>query len=470
MDHQPITNVHYGDLLKGLMTVTLAALAAVLVVQFIFPYIRERPRDLEIVQIDEKIAPFFDTVLSSEDLASRHGKLHDPVTIIRGKQLLPEVIGRFNRFGPHDVLGFRNTSVPNIADVVTIGDSHTYSYNVPHADSWPVLLEQELQKGPVYNMSLGGWGPLQYLAAFKKAIAFQPQVVIIGIYSGNDAIDAFRFAYASDYWKDYRVDPDIKLEDVPPIQFPPPENEWWTLRAKDGFEMAFTPRYRHLTNLRDDHSVRVGYAITQKVAEEILSLSAKYGVRTYITALPSKELAYARRVRASEPASGTAPMPDTYDRLVEDETQNVRELQALVESHTPGAYLDLLNPLQEAALTHDGLYSRDRDGHPTAAGHRVIATHVSSAISSQLATLADGIYRSRPRSGREALYEVEGGTCRYLESEEDLVSHGHSPEEVQDIPFRMIQSCRRTVADHPADLRYVSTEAIDAIPQLEIPE
>lgn len=470
MENRLMVNTHLGDLLKGLISVGLSALAAVLVVQYVLPYIKERPYDLQIVQLDEKVGPFYDMVLNPTDLASRHGKLHDPVTIDRGKPLLPEVVGRFNRFGPHDVLGFRNRSVPNVADVVTIGDSHTYSYNVPLSDSWPVRLDQQLRKGPVYNMSLGGWGPLQYLAAYKKALAFQPHVVIVAIYSGNDAIDAFTIAYASDYWKEFRVDPALKLEDLPEIQFPPPEEEWWVFHAKDGLEMAFTPRYRHLTNRREDHAVMVGYQITQKAVKEILSLGAEYGVKTLITALPSKELAYAKRVKSSALASDADPVPDAFERLVEDETRNVEELKALVEAHTTGAYLDLLNPIQQAAMTQDQLYSTDRDGHPTVVGHRVIAEIVSKQIASRIPALEDGIYRSRPRSGREAMYEVQGSTCRYIESEEELSSRGHALKEVRELPFRLIQSCERTIADKPADLDYLSSDAIDAIPQLEIPK
>src|SRR5215472_7496440 len=62
----------------------------------------------------------------------------------------------------HDSWGYRNKLVPTSADIVTIGDSQTYGISATAADSWPAKLHQLIHKD-VYNLSLGGYGPLEYL-------------------------------------------------------------------------------------------------------------------------------------------------------------------------------------------------------------------------------------------------------------------------------------------------------------------
>ena len=60
-----------------------------------------------------------------------------------------------------DVNGFRNAEVPQEVDIVTIGDSHTQGFNVTSDQSWPGQLARQLNQS-VYNMGVGGYGPLQY--------------------------------------------------------------------------------------------------------------------------------------------------------------------------------------------------------------------------------------------------------------------------------------------------------------------
>src|SRR5262249_21309281 len=62
----------------------------------------------------------------------------------------------------HDGLGYRNIVVPERADIVAIGDSQTYGVGAPRDSSWPYQLSQLLGEN-VYNMAVGGYGPLQYL-------------------------------------------------------------------------------------------------------------------------------------------------------------------------------------------------------------------------------------------------------------------------------------------------------------------
>src|SRR5262245_27437148 len=89
------------------------------------------------------------------------------------------------QFPGHDANGFRNTAVPDTADIIAIGDSHTYGTSVASNQAWPRVLER-LTSCRVYSMALGGYGPLQYLALARRAVQFKPRVLLVGIYFGND--------------------------------------------------------------------------------------------------------------------------------------------------------------------------------------------------------------------------------------------------------------------------------------------
>ncbi len=98
------------------------------------------------------------------------------------------------RYPGHDDNGFRNPGVPTSAFAVALGDSHTYGSGVQSEQAWPRVLA-ELSGRSVYNMGLGGYGPVHSLLLWEEALAFQPEVVIEAIYAGNDLHDAFSLVY-----------------------------------------------------------------------------------------------------------------------------------------------------------------------------------------------------------------------------------------------------------------------------------
>ena len=78
-------------------------------------------------------------VFRSDDEA-REGLLRDPYVSVRLPTFLPED----HAHGPTDALGFRNAGVPNRAEVVAIGDSHTFGTGTPWPEVWPTRLAREL--------------------------------------------------------------------------------------------------------------------------------------------------------------------------------------------------------------------------------------------------------------------------------------------------------------------------------------
>lgn len=104
----------------------------------------------------------------------------------------------------HDKWGFRNRNFRDRVDIVALGDSITYGNCALSSYSWPALLESKTNK-KVYNMGVGGYGPVQYYYLLKeKAFQLKPNIIIVGLYLGNDLWDAHNMIYTLQYWGDFR--------------------------------------------------------------------------------------------------------------------------------------------------------------------------------------------------------------------------------------------------------------------------
>ncbi len=115
--------------------VSLTLIITLILVRWFAPQLLGIPVDLQLVRVAKEVPPFFDGVFRSEDYASRNYIISDPF-IKRAQPLLPS----FFQVGPNDFLGFRNQNMPNVADIITIGDSQTYgimhSLNKIHPAAW----------------------------------------------------------------------------------------------------------------------------------------------------------------------------------------------------------------------------------------------------------------------------------------------------------------------------------------------
>src|SRR5881394_3687348 len=63
----------------------------------------------------------------------------DPVDYLSPRLARDDVLGMALPAGSggHDAWGFRNRSVPESADVVALGDSHTYGNCAKRSEAWP---------------------------------------------------------------------------------------------------------------------------------------------------------------------------------------------------------------------------------------------------------------------------------------------------------------------------------------------
>lgn len=321
----------------------------------------------------------------------------------------------------HDALGFRNRAVPPRADIVAIGDSMTYGVSAPRDLSWPHQLGGLLGE-QVYNMGLGGFGPLQYLHLAKSAApALNPRLLIVGFYFGNDIMDAYYVANGNPYWHNWRVSTtttahgttafDRAGQAEPAKRFQSLRN--WLSRhsvlysvlretvlrrfaAREQDEIArtvspdvrmvwndasipavrtiFTSQYRLAAVDLGIPAVREGMQISQKAFSELKMEAARQGIPLLVVLIPTKELAYCRHLRASG-----VNLPESHLKLCDAESLTRVEFERFLAAQGM-AYVDALPVLESHIDRHVQLYPTDADGHPQAAGYEVIAREVASTV------------------------------------------------------------------------------------------
>lgn len=419
--------------------VTVASLVLALAgVRWLAPELLGRPADMRVVQASDKVPPFFANVFARQDktVSANDGfLLNDPATLVRARPLYPE----FHPFPLTDLLGFPNRAIPNVADVVAIGDSQTVGNNAIIEESWPGVLRGALGGARVvYTMATGGWAAPQYLAMAHYARAFQPYAAVIAFYTGNDALESFRTAYQIDGWSSLRLDKNLKASDEPAIPFPPPQDEQWPITFPDGLKMVFAPKLRFIANDRAVPAVRTGYRIMAEVARQAAAALREAGVRAVFTVIPTKELAYRQRLTRD----GIAPSP-AYTTLMDAEQGNIDELVTALRGIQGAHYVDVIAPLQQAALGKEPLYPvGNANGHPIAAGYRVIGEALAATVGSLLPSpLPLGVYFARVdgKDGKEMIAALVTKEGVWLATEERQLERNGWPEgQYPEVPIRAL--------------------------------
>jgi len=424
---EPRTNAR--DWLLLVITVVVTTALALVLIQWLAPGLLGARTDLELVRADRRVTPFYDAAFRKAPRDEGSFTIKDPRTRVRTRPLFPDL----GLIGPHDLLGFRNRAIPTAADVVTIGDSQTYGNNAALEQNWPSQMAASLapRACTVYSMAAGGWGAVQYLEMLDKAVRLRPAVLVVALYTGNDPLESFTMAYASERWADLRPDPELSSTDAPSVAYPPPRSEWWEARLPDGISISFAPRLRGASNMAHP-AVDAGYAIMARVAERIGRAAAEARIATVFTIIPTKELVYAPRIEAAGVAS-----PEPFVQLVRDERARIAALRNRLES-VPGAVVtDVVGPLQEAARSGAAVYSAHLEGHPAPAGYRVIGETVARAVAPLLEEPpADGLYARRLDDDRFRIVLLRDGKLWPFISRELVESHGWRPGQLRPLAAR----------------------------------
>jgi len=320
----------------------------------------------------------------------------------------------------HDALGFRNREVPERVGIVAIGDSQTYGWGVLREDSWPSQLAVLLHE-PVYNMALGGFGPLEELYLAKhEAMRLHPRLLLVALYFGNDIAEAYRCAHERPYWYDWRettsatgAQPDDLTPDAREAGKPLGALRDWLSRTsvlygflrvrvfhrlsileRDRLAAQVTPDSQMVWVDPADHSVRTiftakrrlsaldtrrpniqeGLRISKRAFEAIKAHAAARGVRLLVVLIPTKEQAYSRYLEQCG-----SPMPAALIRLCAVEARVKGDMVEFLESKGIG-YVDVTQALAEATQRHVPIYPQNSDSHPVGAGYGVIARAVFDAL------------------------------------------------------------------------------------------
>lgn len=295
-----------------------------------------------------------------------------------------------------DAHGFRNRSPwPVCADVVALGDSETFGFGVDDDSTWVRDIGRREPALRLVNLGLPGMAPEEYARIYERyGLGLHPRLVLFGLFPRNDvedeaSFDAWLAAGAKgdyDTWKLFKgTDAGatgtlkslvqrtslywlarvatgrlVSRGSTPPLIFP------------DDTRIQFAPWYQD----RAAEAVRPGDPRMERVlrvVEQARDLATASGAHFLVLLFPTKEDVYL-------PLRGesVAPMIPPF----------VAELDSLGVPN-----LDLTGPMQARARRGERLFF-EVDGHPNAAGSRVIANAVLNDVEHNAA--AYGITDLRP--------------------------------------------------------------------------
>ncbi len=315
-----------------------------------------------------------------------------------------------------DKWGFRNREVPETADIVAVGDSHTYGNTARMVDAWPYVLGK-LTGEKVYNMGLGGYGPNQYFYLSKtKALTLKPKMIIWGLYMGDDFENAFSITYGLDYWTSLRKLPPQKIDPNIWEMTSPTMNKKlriWLSRHSVIYQLAFHTGFggklqgefqiRNATTLypglatslivpeqnileafrpkgmlfgldQDNPKVREGMRITFGLMKRMDEICKQNHVKFLVVVIPTKETVFSQYLEHNT----KVPLNDVIDKLISSERSARSEMfQFLTQNDI--AYVDALPALQKSVGQR--LYAPTAgDMHPGKNGYRVIAETVAEHL------------------------------------------------------------------------------------------
>lgn len=316
-----------------------------------------------------------------------------------------------------DEWGFRNSVVPATADVVAIGDSHTYGNTAKMDDAWPSVVAR-VTKLQVYNLGLGGYGPNQYhYLLTTKGLKLKPKWVVCGIYMGDDFENAFMITYGLDHWTPLRagqwknINADIWGVTAPPVWGADIRN-WLSensmmyrlvvhgplfaiIKEAVRFEQVEAKSDPYTTALimedqnireafrpigmgerldKNSGPVREGMRITFHLLKDMDRACGQAGCKFLAVIIPTKETVFAEYIAKSPQLH----LRDALERVIVNERSAKADLVEFLSSEGI-AYVDALPALRRSVKNQ--LYAQTtRDMHPGKNGYRVIGETVAEYL------------------------------------------------------------------------------------------
>jgi lysophospholipase L1-like esterase len=315
----------------------------------------------------------------------------------------------------HDAWGFRNRAVPGRVDVLAIGDSQTYGLSATMEGSWPAWLSR-LTDRDVYSLALGGYGPAEYAYLLHRyGPRLRPRVAVVGLYLGNDLLDASRPPSQSAVLPKADERPlgplrtwlsrhsllyQIVKHELPRLTDALRHRELSIgddalVRLESGaVRTAFHPEVRLQALDLARPRVREGLGRSLVLLEELQHECARQRVECLFVLIPTKESVYWELAREV--------LPDAQrQRLLAVQRSESAVRAELVDflTRSDARFVDAL-PALRAAAGRTAIYPANQDGHPLSDGYRLIAEVVRDALEPP-----ERMALSRVRQGRDSAAE-----------------------------------------------------------------
>lgn len=301
-----------------------------------------------------------------------------------------------------DANGFRNPAAVAQADLVALGDSHTYGYNVSSEETWPRLLGRRLGLS-VYNFGVGSYGLLQYYALMDDALALHPRYIVVGLYLHNDVRDICS-QLELPYWNKFVTDRRIQIPAVTKClrqgetaEAPP----WWkrtavgsayaalvaepladkwilfqkrygsALVVKDGLNDTIIPlkrldKHARYVDLRSPKIIGLA-EFSKLLLLEMKARADQEGVGFGVLLIPSKENVFYDYLLERK-----YQLPEVYHQLVRDERALNDDFESFfTQNHVP--FADARPYLLKKLAAVGNVYPEWRDSHPRKVGYEAYA-------------------------------------------------------------------------------------------------
>ncbi|MCA9162775.1 MAG: hypothetical protein KDA55_07320 [Planctomycetales bacterium] len=279
-----------------------------------------------------------------------------------------------------DANGFRNSRAYDQADVTVVGDSFVEAREVLEAETATSLLSERLNR-VVVNLGQTGYGPQQELVVLRRfALPLEPKVCVWVFFAGNDLQDALEYAHVGDsespnplsVWRKRSFVVNLSRSFGRVVGRPAPDALAavrfgdWKASSAEPVRMYFLEKFTPL-----DDRQQAALEMFRDSFSEAQRLCRANDCRLVFVYAPIKFRVY----------RDLCEFPGDSECLAWTESElptRVREIVAAVDPEIP--YLDLTEPLAEAAKASDELLYFPDDTHWTPAGHRVVADEIARIV------------------------------------------------------------------------------------------